>query len=476
MFKRLSAVAAAILLIKCIFYFLDSLPQFYGGDSISYLNTAPEVWIPPDRSFVYGLFIRHIENWSHSLTPLIVLQVVAGFIVCLLLYYCANQVLNMSHSLSFALACLLAADPAQLLYERQIMAEALGGLFFAAALTLSLSYLKTPRAWKCLLIPPFGLLATAFRLNFYAFAWLLCIGLPLLAWGGEFLRRRSRSDASAAVPPQSAWARYRLLAHLVLSVACFLVILNQYTHYYGRLAHREHAVTYTQGFFMLSGLWSVVIPEDAPDPRLAKIIATKVTFWPGNNPVLERNSQRYGQNGLVSRWENTPIEGPASLHDDIAKRTALNAIKRAPFRVLQETLSNYREYFVDIKLRVLEIFDAQMPITEVQCRFLKEHFGLNVTADWKDRPAVTKVLLMKCRWWLFVLVLSPLWGLSAAIILRKSSHFLPLLLISAAGVLVFLPGCVFVVTNARFLHPLDFGVFLMLGMIVSNAAECIRSR
>jgi hypothetical protein len=278
------------------------------------------------------------------------------------------------------------------------------------------------------------------------------------------------------VQPRSGWDRYRLAAHLALSIACFLTILNQYTHYYGRLIHRKHAVTYAQGFFMLSGLWSIVIPEDALDPRLAKIIATKVSFFPRANPILERNSQCYGIDGLVFRWEHTPIEGPASLHDDIAKRTALNAIKRAPFQVLQETLSNYREYFMDMKARVHEIYDAQLPITDQQRRYLKEHFGLEATTDWKDRPTATKMLLMTCRWWFFVLLLSPLWGLAAAAVLWKSGHIVHLILMNAAGVLAFLPSCVFVVTNVRLLHPLEFGVFLMLGMIVSHAAKCTLRR
>jgi hypothetical protein len=476
MLKRLVAVAAAISSIKLLFYFLDSLPQFYGGDSFAYLNTSRRIGFPLDRSFVYGILIRVIEKGSHSLAPLILFQTAAGLFVCLFLYYCAYRVLNLPFIVSFTLACLFAADPIQLLYERHVMAETLGGLFLAGALTVSLSYIKKPCAWKLLLIPFLGVLSTAFRLNSYAPAWFLGVSLPVLVFLKELFRRRSTSDAIKVVPKQLGYSPLRIASHLIISVACFLIILSQYAHLYGRLEHRRHAITYTQGFFMLSGLWSIVIPEDAPDPRLAKIIATKVSFSPTLNPVLERNAQRYGEGGLISRWEKAPIEGPGTLHDDIAQETAFNAIRRAPFQVLQEARSTCWEILSHTKARVLEIYDAPTPITEQQCQWLKKYFGQEVTEDWKEKSTLTKNLLMKCRGWFCVLLLSPIWGLAAAAFFWRSDYFIPLLLIIAVGILDFLPSCIFVVPNARLLHPLDFGVFLMLGMIVCRAAECFRKR
>jgi hypothetical protein len=472
MLKRFAAVSAAVILIKYIFYILDPYPQFYGGDSFSYLGTNWNVWIPQDRSFVYGLFVlRNLAHLGHSLTYLIVIQTGAGIIACLLLYYCAFRLFHLPYSISFALACLFAADPIQLLYERQIMAETLGGLFLAAALTVGLSYLKKPRAWKLLLIPFLGVLSTAFRLNSYAPAWFLSLSLPVLLLLKSLFTRHSRSDATENIPQLAVRDRYRLAVHLVIGAACFLTVLNQYTHYYGRLVHRRHEVTYSQGFFMLSGLYDIVVPKDAPDSRLAEIIATKIRFYPGGNPVLERNMQRYGNGGLISRWEKVPIDGPETLHDEIAKQTALNAILRAPLQVLREALSNCWLCLSDMKARVLDIFDTAMPITEEQSRWIKQSYGLAVTKDWKEKSTLTKTLLMKCRGWFYVLLLSPIWGLAVAALFRKTDHFIPLLVIAMVGILDFLPSCIFVVTNARLLHPLDFGVFLMLGPIVSHVVQ-----
>ena len=56
-----------ILCIKGIFLLVDSKPSYFFGDSGTYLATATAKWIPPDRSFIYGLFIRKIAFRMHSL-------------------------------------------------------------------------------------------------------------------------------------------------------------------------------------------------------------------------------------------------------------------------------------------------------------------------------------------------------------------------------------------------------------------------
>jgi hypothetical protein len=456
MTKRFWTVVLIIAGIKGLVFILDPLPQFYGGDSTSYLNTKIGVWIPLDRSFFYGLLIRVIENCSHSLTPLILLQVTVSSVACLLLYYCAKEILCLPYGLSLVLTVLFAADPMQLLYERQIMAETISTFHLVVALTLSLSYLKRHRAWKCALIPVFGLLSTAFRLNAYPVAWFLCLGIPLFAFLRHLFHDCGRRDI------------YRLAGHCVLGVACFVSVLSLYTNYYGRLTDREPAVTYTQGFFMLSGLWDVVIPEDATDPRLAQIIASQQALLPGQNPALERNAQRFGAEGLICRWETTRVEGPPSRHDEIARQTAWNAIRRAPAQVLRSAMSNYREYFSDMPARIYDIYERFMPISDKERQWLKEHFNLTVTRDWKDRSTLTKQFLFQFRWWCYVLLLSPFLGIVATSLLWNSVRFIPLAFLTIAGVLAFLPGCVFVVTNARLLHPLSFGAFLTLGVIAHS--------
>ena len=63
-----------IVLLKFILLALDPLPKFFLGDSICYISTALEGWIPDDRSYFYGFVIRWVALSTGSLTSLLVLQ------------------------------------------------------------------------------------------------------------------------------------------------------------------------------------------------------------------------------------------------------------------------------------------------------------------------------------------------------------------------------------------------------------------
>ncbi len=79
-------VFLAILAVKLIFLFLDSTPAYFLGDSASYLATATIDWIPPDRSFLYGFFVRLVALQTHSLAVLVwvqaLLSAVAAWLLC----------------------------------------------------------------------------------------------------------------------------------------------------------------------------------------------------------------------------------------------------------------------------------------------------------------------------------------------------------------------------------------------------------
>ena len=57
------AFAAAMIAVKAAWLAVDADPAVFFGDSESYLATALEGWIPPDRSFVYGYILRPFAVW-----------------------------------------------------------------------------------------------------------------------------------------------------------------------------------------------------------------------------------------------------------------------------------------------------------------------------------------------------------------------------------------------------------------------------
>lgn len=66
-FWVLSTVTMLLLLV-------DHAPRFYQGDSLSYLTTGLNGWIPPDRSWAYGYGGRLLVTWSRRIWVLLALQ------------------------------------------------------------------------------------------------------------------------------------------------------------------------------------------------------------------------------------------------------------------------------------------------------------------------------------------------------------------------------------------------------------------
>jgi hypothetical protein len=64
-------LAAAMIAVKAAWLAVDADPAVFLGDSESYLATALEGWIPPDRAFVYGDILRPCAVWTGSLAPVV---------------------------------------------------------------------------------------------------------------------------------------------------------------------------------------------------------------------------------------------------------------------------------------------------------------------------------------------------------------------------------------------------------------------
>src|SRR2546426_64622 len=62
------ALASFLGLAKLTVFVFDSNPQVLLGDSMSYLSTAMQGWIPPDRSFLYGFLVHNVTTRARSLS------------------------------------------------------------------------------------------------------------------------------------------------------------------------------------------------------------------------------------------------------------------------------------------------------------------------------------------------------------------------------------------------------------------------
>src|SRR5262249_39020530 len=109
--------------IKLVTLVIDPNPQFFLGDSGSYLFTAVSGWIPPDRSYVYGFIIRWLCLGSGSLFPLLLVQAFASSFSAAILGWSIQRFLQTSRRLTIALTIAYSLDPLQLMYDRFVMAE-----------------------------------------------------------------------------------------------------------------------------------------------------------------------------------------------------------------------------------------------------------------------------------------------------------------------------------------------------------------
>lgn len=204
--RETAALAVALCALKLAVLGIDPTLRFFLGDSASYLHTALTGWIPPDRSFLYGWILRASAVASHRLMAIALLQSLFGVATACLLFAIARRDLALGRRTSAALALLLALEPAQLFYERMLMAESAGTLCFVAMIAAGLAWLRRPHwLWPGLWALG-GILAVALRMSLLPVVLGFALLPPLVA----------RLADSPALP----WRRFA--THLALAALATL--------------------------------------------------------------------------------------------------------------------------------------------------------------------------------------------------------------------------------------------------------------
>lgn len=200
----------ALSLAKLILFVLDSNPQVFLGDSMSYLTTAMKQRIPPDRSFVYGYLVNSLTARSRSLNSLLAVQSVMGIATSMLSALILFRFFRVSFAVSAAIAFLMTLEPQQLLYERFVMTESMSTAIFALFLFVALEYLRTRKVWLLAALQAAGVLLVAFRLSFVPMLMVATVTVPLFATlqGMNF----GKISGGTLLPPAT---------HLILSILIF---------------------------------------------------------------------------------------------------------------------------------------------------------------------------------------------------------------------------------------------------------------
>ena len=146
-----AAPAVGILIFGALLL-IDRLPRFFQGDSIAYLSTGMNGWIPPDRSWAYGFGSRWLVEATHSASSLPVVQAICllGAILATARVFAGSPQGRMA---GLAIVALTSLDPLNQAFARFWLSDTIASaafIVFVAVAAASTMGLRARVAWPLL--------------------------------------------------------------------------------------------------------------------------------------------------------------------------------------------------------------------------------------------------------------------------------------------------------------------------------------
>lgn len=439
-------VAGVLLALKGLLLVFDPTIRIYLGDSAAYLYGArPEGRLPDDRSFTYSLLIRALILPSEQLATLVRWQTLAGIAVAWLLWYTLEVRLSLPRRLAFIAACVLALEPAQLYYERMVLAETAGLLAFVMFFAASGAYLKSRRVYWLPLAAALGLAAVTLRMNYLPVVLVISVGLPLLLL---FDSRR--------------FALRTTLVHLAVSVVVVTGFHAAYCTWVGRLFGMPPAYLGRAGFMQLGLVLPLVRPEHLVRVGLPSDLETMLDY-PLSDPDA-RMPHLWAPGGLVPELRRRHLEV-----EPIARSLSRMALADDPFGLVRLGMHTFGDYFRADEIKHLVDDDlGRRPIPPEILWTLREQWGYDATGLPTRVTLVSRYFEIGTSWLVGCLLLMVPLAVMNAVAHWRSASRLDALLAALVGVGLVLTHLLFVpVALYRYLHPLPF--FLLVNALPLSA-------
>lgn len=449
-FVYLHSLGIALIIIKLVLLIVDPLVIVFDGDSRNYMETAFEHWIPTDRSFTYGILIRLITSTSHSLTGIMLLQVMASVVTALAATSLGMLAFGLNRRWGTLLAMAYSIAPFALLYEREIMTENLGLAFLVLAIVCGCIYLKRPRLWLLPIMVLLGIIAGSLRLSYIPITGLLALGVPLVA--------HVHRDFSNNQRRHSEWRA--LLLALMLSLFTYQGLVYAYQQMYAIGSGRPPAIQHEDGFFMLAAWAPLVRAEHFPSASLADRVLTQVRL-----PVADRSTrefQRWDNGGLVQALKREINDIP--MANTIAKAIAMQAAMDQPLGLLRIVWDGYRDYLTPAIVRSALNADRYTPPDSRMQMIMLDHYAL-------DAARLVAFQTPIGRWfgaaapWVWILLFSPLIG-AVLVLVGDENQRLRSLTVLLLWILVGIACGLSTSPVTRYLHPVEwFGCVVLVSSI-----------
>jgi hypothetical protein len=434
--------------LKLVFVLLDPTLRLYLGDSAAYLYGAMDDGrLPDDRSFTYALLIRALVGPFANLLALLGWQTLAGVVIALLLAIVLVRRFAVSRGLAVAAACLLAIEPAQLYYERMVLAETFGLLWFVAFYAAAAAYLASGRAAWLPIAAALGLLAATFRLNYLPVVLVLPVMLPVVR--GMLTR---------------PWPRRALLAHVAVALCAVAVFHTGYRSWVAAIFSAPPGYIARAGFMQLGLVAPLVRPEHFERVGLPRDFAEELDY-PLSDPDA-RMRHMWAPGGLVRalRDRQLDVEG-------IARDLSRLALRDNPTGLVRMGVGTVGNYFT--AHGIAHALDNDLGRREIPADILsvlREHWNYDATGL-ATRVTVVSQYFEVGTWWLLAcLFLLPVLSVLNIVVHWRTPQRPQAVLAALIGLGLVAAHVLFVaVAFYRYLHPLPFFVLL-------NAAGLAASR
>ncbi|HUE89103.1 MAG TPA: hypothetical protein VMO26_23740 [Vicinamibacterales bacterium] len=430
---------AVLIAIKAIFLWLDPTVRLYLGDSAAYLYGAMDDGrLPDDRSFTYSLLIRALVSPFDSLWPLLPWQTLAGVGVALLLGLALHRYFGVPGRLAVGAACLLAIEPAQLFYERMVLAETFGLLWFVGFYAAAAAYLASGRILWIPLVAAIGLLAATFRLNYLPVVLVISLGVPLIR--GALVR---------SLRPRT------LVSHLALALCAVVVMHGSYRSWVAAIFSSPPGYLARAGFMQVGLVTPLIRPEHFERVGLPRTFADELQY-PLSDPDA-RMPHMWRAGGLVRELARRG-------HDveRISRELSRMAIADDPFGLVRLGAATVGNYFTTAGIEhALDNDLGRRDIPGDILWSLREQWNYDATGLPTRVTVVSRYFEAGTRWLVACLFLLIPLSVSNVVVHWRSPHRAQAVLAALFGIGLVLAHVLFVnVAFYRYLHPLPFFVLL----------------
>jgi len=442
-----------LLSLQGVLLWVDHQPMFFFGDSASYIWTAVTGWLPGDRSFVYGYFVRLVAVTTQSLFSLIIVQVFFLMAASVMMAKLLMQFFQVRPWIAFGTALLTTLEPLQLLYTRYVMTETLALLIFSVYLWCVLQYLAVPRIKWLIAIQCVATLMISIRFAFIPMVWIGGFTIPLLAF----------TTVMSQKPLTDTQNTGRLAAHFILSIFLLFLFTSAYKHLHGYLQHKPPAYSYDSGFFALADVLPIVDPADFCDQRLGEHILSNPDFPAKDRRA--RSAHRWMDGGAVFRLQN--IVPDRIKADEIARKAALHAVIHKPLAFLKLGWQTFTDFFDNAYLQsCIETDLGNFRLKEEFHRLvtIKFHYASDLSSALDLQSPTGRYFLRSAHWFRILLFLPIgwvlLWMLLRDNVQRRMTMMLCLTSLICISVALFLEER----PTPRYLHIAAYLFFLAVGI------------